>query len=111
MKKACKLPPDALEMVARRFKALSEPTRLRILQTIWDGECSVQDIVQQIQTSQVNVSKHLAILYDAGFVSRRKDGLFTFYRVTDKWVLQLCNLICDRVRTSLEDQVRTLRTP
>lgn len=108
MKKAEKLPPESLELVARRFKALSDPTRLRILQTIWDKEWTVQDVVKAVETSQVNVSKHLAVLHEAGFVRRRKDGLFTFYRITDKWVLQLCNVVCDNLRTSLADQVRSL---
>jgi len=108
MKKAEKLPAESLQMVARRFKALSDPTRLRILQTIWDKEWAVQDVVKAVETSQVNVSKHLAILHDAGFVRRRKEGLFTYYRIADKWVLQLCNVVCDNLRSSLESQIRNL---
>ncbi len=108
MKKHEKLPSESLELVARRFKALSDPTRLRILQTIWDEEWTVQDIVKAVETSQVNVSKHLAVLYEAGFVRRRKEGLYTYYRITDKWVLQLCNVVCDNLRTSLNDQIRAL---
>ena len=108
MAKTEKLSAEALNLVARRFKALSDPTRLKILQTIWDQEWTVHDIVRQVETSQVNVSKHLGILHDAGLVTRRKEGLYSYYRIADPWVLELCNVVCDQVRSSLENQIRTL---
>jgi DNA-binding transcriptional ArsR family regulator len=51
---------------------------------------------------QANVSKHLQVLYEAGFVDRRKDGLFAYYRIADERVLVLCEVMCDRLRAEAE---------
>ena len=61
------------ELIARRFKALSEPTRLRVLNQLRErGEASVGEIAEAIEGSQQNVSKHLGALAAEGFVARRK---------------------------------------
>ena len=93
-----------MEMVAERFRALGEPARLAILDALRRGERTVTDIIEATQLSQANVSKHLRLLYALGFVSRRKEGLFTYYSVADKSIFDLCDLMCDRLR--LEDRRR-----
>ncbi len=88
------LSPIQLERVASVFKALGEPTRLRILQSICHGPRSVSDIVDLTQATQANVSKHLALLVRAGVLERRRDGQRVFYGMRDALVPRLCELVC-----------------
>ncbi len=88
------LSPFQLERVASVFKALGEPTRLRILQSICHGPRSVSDIVDLTEATQANVSKHLALLVRAGVLERRRDGQRVFYGMRDALVPRLCDLVC-----------------
>jgi len=96
-----KLTPDAIEVIAARFKALGEPARLQILNALRDGEMTVTELVDTTALGQANVSKHLQSLYAAGFVGRRKEGLFAYYFLADKDVLKLCDLMCGRIEQEL----------
>jgi DNA-binding transcriptional ArsR family regulator len=91
--------PEQLGFIADRFKALSEPSRLEILNTLREGERTVSDILESTGLGQANVSKHLQLLHAAGFVERRKDGVSTHYRLADGDVLRLCELMCGRLET------------
>lgn len=83
-----------MELVARRFRTLGEPFRLRILQELEAGERSVGDLVSALNGNQPNVSKHLQILFDAGLVGRRREGTTMFYAISDPIVFKLCALVC-----------------
>lgn len=83
-----------LEIVARRFRTLGEPFRLRLLQQLEQGEQTVGELVQSLEASQSNVSKHLQLLYDASLVIRRRDGNSIFYGIGDPIVFELCRLVC-----------------
>lgn len=83
-----------LEIVAGRFKALGEPARLQILDCVRQRERTVTDIVDATGLGQANVSKHLQVLYAAGFVTRRKEGVCTYYGA-DARVPGLCQMVCD----------------
>ncbi|MDE1715133.1 metalloregulator ArsR/SmtB family transcription factor, partial (plasmid) [Chromobacterium amazonense] len=65
------------------MKAMSHPLRLKIISVLEDREVSVQDIVEQVGTSQSNISQHLAIMRDKGVLRTRKDANRVFYRVGD----------------------------
>jgi len=92
-KKNQALSPEHLEQVAELFRALGEPMRLRILQTICKQERSVNDIVDMTGANQANVSKHLALLTTAGILGRRKDGQRVFYGVKEPFAIKLCDLV------------------
>ncbi len=96
------LSPEALALVAARFKVLAEPARLQILNALRDGELTVSDLVEATGLGQANVSKHLQLLLGAGFVARRKEGLFAYYRLADESVFALCDLMCGRLEAELE---------
>jgi DNA-binding transcriptional ArsR family regulator len=104
---AAKLPlsEKMLELVARRFKLLGEPLRLRILQLLEPGETTVNDIVQALEANQSNVSKHLGLLYDGGLVGRRRDRNSIYYFIADPVVFQICALVC---HSASEDARTTL---
>ena len=85
---------EALEVVAQRFRALADATRLSLLQTLFEGERTVQELCARTGVSQANASKHLALLLEQGLVARRRDGLFTRYRIADPTLETLCGLVC-----------------
>jgi ArsR family transcriptional regulator len=97
-----------LEMIASRFRALSEPMRLRLLNQLMQGERSVGQLVEATSSSQANVSKHLAVLRNAGLIVMRKEGVSSFYRIDDPLVHELCELMCSRLRREMENQNKVL---
>lgn len=105
-----RLSPEVLELVAERFRVLSEPTRLQILNVLMDGERSVSELVEETGLNQANVSKHLSLLRSSGYVERRKDGLYAYYSLTDPSVSELCDIMCGRLEAQVEEQSAILAT-
>lgn len=93
-KKTWDSPPEALALVARRFKVLSEPLRLQILQALETETLSVGRLAEAVGTTQPNVSKHLKIMQDEGLIGRRKEGNTAYYEIADPSVFALCDLVC-----------------
>ena len=83
-----------IDLVARRFQILGDPCRLRILQALENRPMTVNEIVNTIEGSQPNVSKHLQLLFDAGLVERERSGNAIFYSIADPVVFKLCDLVC-----------------
>ena len=84
---------EDIEKASRSLKAMSHPLRLKILCTLGNQEVSVQEIVEQVGTSQSNISQHLAILRDKGILASRKDANRVYYRVGDARTLRLIGLM------------------
>lgn len=80
---------------------LSDPSRLSILRTLMQGERHVNEIVEETELSQANVSKHLRLLSHTGLVARRKDGLRAYYRIVDPMVERICSVACDALSREL----------
>ena len=90
---------DLLDLIASRFKALSEPARLRILDALRGGPRTVTELVNETHLGQTNVSKHLALLRASGLVVRQRVGSFVHYGIADARIYALCDLMCDQLRT------------
>lgn len=101
-------PPELVDMMAGRFKALAEPARLQILAALRGGERTVSELADDTGLGQANLSKHLQLLHALGFVSRRKDGLFVHYTLADRDVFRLCDLMCGRLEAQAQERRRTL---
>jgi DNA-binding transcriptional ArsR family regulator len=86
---------EDIQQAALAMKAIAHPLRLKILCVLGDQEISVQDIVEQVGTSQSNISQHLAILRDKGVLSTRKDANRVFYKVGDLRTLKLVGMMRD----------------
>lgn len=86
---------EDIQQAAEAMKAIAHPLRLQILCVLGDQEVSVQDIVEQVGTSQSNISQHLAILREKGVLATRKDANRVFYRVGDLRVLKLVGMMRD----------------
>ena len=95
--------------IAERFKALGEPMRLRLLQALRGGESSVGELAEQTGGGQANVSKHLQVLLQQGYVARRKEGTTTWYRITDPQVFKMCELVCGTLEEELDRKRKLLR--
>ena len=100
---------EALGFVAERFRVLGEPMRLKLLIALETGEKNVTELVQLTEATQANVSKHLGILSDAGMVSRRKEGLKTFYVISDPQIFKLCDLMCSKLQKEFSEKSRHFR--
>ena len=93
---------EVFAAVARYFGLLSEPTRLKILHAICTSEQSVSSIVAATGATQTNVSRHLALMHQAGVVSRRREGSAVYYHVTDPEFVELCRTVCVRIAGRIE---------
>jgi ArsR family transcriptional regulator len=107
-KKSRQLTDEALAMIARRFAVLSEPMRLRLLHSLFDGEKSVGNLIELSGGTQANVSRHLQTLADAGLLARRKEGLQVFYSIADPSVFPLCELVCGSLEKQHSDRADAL---
>lgn len=101
--------PALLEAVARRFRALAEPVRLRLLEALCDGPLTVGELAQRFGQSHANTSKHLLVLAAAGFVSRSEQGTRTRYALAGATTERLCALICEHVLRGAEADLEGLR--
>ena len=99
--KANKLTPEALELVAARFRVLGEPNRLRLIAALEKGEMNVTELVAATELTQANVSRHLQTLTEAGMLGRRKEGLNVYYFIADESLFKLCELVCSRLQKDL----------
>jgi len=99
---------QALELVSGRFRALADPTRLRILNTLMQGECCVGDLVESTGLEQPCVSRHLITLRREGILSRRAEGNRAYYSIEDATVTHLFSLVCNGLSDRLSDDLDAL---
>src|SRR3569832_2474989 len=90
------------EEVSNYFSLLSEPTRLKILHALCNGERPVGEIVDLIESTQANVSRQLNMLYRARILARRKEGTQVYYRIDDQNTIDFCRLVCSRMAVQLD---------
>lgn len=95
---------DMIEMreLARIFHALSDETRLRIFGLLLERECCVCEVMQALEVSQTRASRNLNILYDAGLLRQRKEGLWSFYAVDREGMRERFAGLVQAVERSLE---------
>ncbi len=94
-----RLPLNVIERVADRFRLLSDPTRLRLVNELHSsGELTVGDLVQRLEISYAAASKQLSMLRAHGTVARRREGTKIFYRIVDPSLDEVCNVVCRSLR-------------
>jgi len=91
------LPDQAIDRVANYFQALAEPTRLRILNLLRQAEHNVGELAEACGYTAANMSRHLAVLMQQGFVKREGRGTSVYYQIADPTIYALCDLVCDRI--------------
>lgn len=92
------------ESAAELFKLLATPVRLKIISAVCNGERNVSELLEQIETTQPNMSQHLTTLYRAGVLGKRRDGTQIFYRLQSERVAQLCRAVCTQVALEMSDE-------
>lgn len=100
----------SLELVARRFRYLGEPFRLRILQSLSHSEKTVTQIVEELGANQSNVSKHLQLLLEGGLVSRRKSGITANYSIANPGISALLELAYRTTAAKAKEDLDTLHS-
>lgn len=98
---------EILTPVADYFKVLSEVSRLMVLDLLRkSGPLNVSEISEATGLGQANLSKHLKLLTQAGFLSRQPSGVSVYYKIADPSICELCELVCDRLKGRLVQQAR-----
>lgn len=90
------------ESAAELFGLLSTPVRLKIISAVCHGERNVSDLLAQIDTTQPNMSQHLATLYRAGVLGKRREGTQIYYKLQSERVATLCRAVCTQVAVELD---------
>lgn len=93
---------QVFETAAELFGLLSTPVRLKIISAVCNGERNVSELLEKIDTTQPNMSQHLATLYRAGVLGRRREGTQIFYRLQSERVATLCRAVCTQVAMELD---------
>ena len=93
------VPSALVEQVAERFRLLSDPTRLRLLNELDDNdELAVGELAERAGVGISNTSKHLHQLERQGIVAKRRSGTTILYRIADPTLAELCELVCSALR-------------
>jgi len=100
------LSDEALTQVASYFQALSEPTRLHILNLLRHREHNVGELAALCGYSSANISRHLAQLTQHGLVARETRGNSAYYSIADPSVYRLCDLVCGSIARQFERTAR-----
>ena len=95
-------------LAAELFAVLATPMRLRVLSALCNGEKSVTQLLSEIDTTQPNLSQHLAILYRTGVLAKRKEGTQVIYRVQSEKAVALCRSVCTQIAIELDEPQKQL---
>ena len=111
MDKPTKAKPDSdtqtsedrvFESAAEHFALLATPVRLKIISAVCHEEKNVSELLGQIDTTQPNMSQHLATLYRSGVLAKRREGTQIYYRLQSERVAMLCRAVCTQVAIELD---------
>ncbi len=105
------LPPvseEALVLIASWFRTLAEPSRLKILRSLEEGEKNITELVEATGLTQANVSRHVQSLVEAGMVGRRREGLTAICFIADSSITELCDNVCTNLLKRLSQQMKKL---
>ncbi len=88
---------EVFELAAEVFRVMSAPMRLKIISCLCDGEKNVSQLLEEIDTTQPNMSQHLNTLYQSGVLGKRRDGVQIYYRIVNDRVVTLCRAVCTQI--------------
>jgi ArsR family transcriptional regulator len=88
---------EVFETAAEVFRVMSAPMRLKIISALCNGEKNVTQLLEEIATTQPNMSQHLNTLFQAGVIGKRREGVQIFYRIVNDRVVTLCRAVCMQI--------------
>lgn len=95
---------EVFELAAEVFRVMSAPLRLKIISALCNGEKNVSQLLEEIETTQPNMSQHLNTLYQAGVLAKRREGVQIYYRINNDRVVTLCRAVCTQIAIESEVQ-------
>ncbi len=95
---------EVFASAAELFKLLSTPVRLKIISALCNGEKNVGQLLIEIETTQPNMSQHLATLHRAGVLARRRDATQMYYRIGSRRAATLCRAVCTQIAVEMDPQ-------
>lgn len=95
---------EVFELAAEVFRVMSAPMRLKIISCLCYGEKNVSQLLEEIDTTQPNMSQHLNTLYQAGVLGKRREGVQIFYRIVNDRVVTLCRAVCTQIAIETDMQ-------
>lgn len=93
---------EVFELAAELFRVMSAPLRLKIISCLCNGEKNVSELLEQIDTTQPNMSQHLNTLYKADVLGKRREGVQIYYRIVNDRVVTLCRAVCTQIATEVD---------
>jgi DNA-binding transcriptional ArsR family regulator len=91
------------------LRVLAQPTRLKILYFLKDGEKCACEIIPKMKEDQSNISRHLTLMRDAGLLESRKEGVSVYYKIKDKRVFSLLSLVDEMIRAEIQEKVKLIK--
>lgn len=95
---------EVFVLAAEVFRVMSAPMRLKIISALCNGEKNVSQLLNEISTTQPNMSQHLNTLYQAGVLAKRRDGVQIYYRINNDRVVTLCRAVCTQIAIEADIQ-------
>jgi ArsR family transcriptional regulator len=99
----------ALQLKAEVLKALAQPTRLKILECLRDGERCICEIVPAINGEQSNISRHISLMQKSRLITTRKDGVKVMVKVQDPRIFEILDKVTLFLKTQMHEQSRLMR--
>ncbi len=100
---------NLIDLESSYLKAIAQPTRLRILYFLKDGEKCACEIIPRMKEDQSNVSRHLTHMRDMGILESRREGASIYYRIKDKRIFNLLSLVDEMVKAGIKEKVQLIK--
>jgi ArsR family transcriptional regulator len=91
------------------LRAIAQPTRLRILYFLKDGEKCACEIIPKMKEDQSNISRHLTLMKDAGILESRKEGVSVYYKIKDKRVFTLLSIVDEMIKAEIKEKAKVVK--
>jgi DNA-binding transcriptional ArsR family regulator len=98
------LPEQVVELTAQRLAVMAKAKRITLLEALGDGEAGVQELADRVGLAHQNASHHLALLWQAGILSRRSEGTMTLYAIDDWSAWWVVEQIAGWVQSCLDER-------
>jgi DNA-binding transcriptional ArsR family regulator len=95
---------EVFDLAAEVFRIMAAPMRLKIISSLCNGEKNVSQLLEEIDTTQPNMSQHLNTLYKGGVLGKRRDGVQIYYRIINDRVVTLCRAVCTQIAIEADMQ-------
>ena len=100
---------NLIELESGYLKALAQPTRLKILYFLKEGEKCQCKIIPRMKEDQSNISRHLTHMKDLGILESRREGVSVYYKIKDKRIFSLLSLVDQMVKTEIKEKAKLIK--